>query len=120
MENIKIVTPKGCGSFYWNYKGSNSLVLMVVVNANYEFLYCDIGTNGCILDGGVIENTKFYEYLVNDRLELPPQKKPRNGTIDLPYVFVGNKVFALCQEFFKPFSQKNLNTERRNFNYRLS
>jgi hypothetical protein len=63
MENIKIVPPKGCGSFYWNYKGSNSLVLMAVVNANYEFLYCDIGTNGRISDGGVIENTKFHEYL---------------------------------------------------------
>jgi hypothetical protein len=66
-KHIKIVPPKGCGSFYWNYKGSNSLVLMAVVNANYEFLYCDIGTNGCISDGGVIQNTKFYEYLVNDR-----------------------------------------------------
>jgi hypothetical protein len=105
----------------WNYKGSNSLVLMVVVNANYEFLYCDIGTNGCISDGGVIENMKFYEYLVNDRLELlPPPKKPRNGTIDLPYDFVGDEAFALRQEFLKPFSQKNLNTERRNFNYQLS
>jgi hypothetical protein len=26
----------------------------------------------------------------------------------------------LRQEFLKPFSQKNLNTERRNFNYQLS
>jgi hypothetical protein len=55
MENIKIVPPEGCGLFYWNYKGSNSLVLMAVVNANYEFLYCDIGTNGRISDGGVTE-----------------------------------------------------------------
>jgi hypothetical protein len=95
-KHIKIVPPKGCGSFYWNYKGWNSLVLMAVVNANYEFLYCDIGTNGRISDG-VIENTKFYEYLVNDRLELPPPpKKPRKGTIDLPYVFVGDKAFADC------------------------
>jgi hypothetical protein len=94
-KHIKIVPPKECGSFYWNYKGSDSLVLMSVVNANYEFLYCDIGANGRISDG-VIENAKFYEYLVNDRLELPPPKKPRNGTIDLPYVFVGDKAFADC------------------------
>jgi hypothetical protein len=87
---------------------------MAVVNAIYEFLYCDIGTNGRISDGGVIENTKFYEYLFNDRLELPTPKKPRNGTIDL-YVFVGDEAFALRQDFLKPFSQKNLNTERRIF-----
>jgi hypothetical protein len=33
---------------------------------------------------------------------------------------VGDKAFALRQDFFKPFSQKNLNTERSIFNYRLS
>jgi hypothetical protein len=34
---------------------------MSVANANYEFLYCDIGTNGRVSDGGVIENfTKSY------------------------------------------------------------
>ena len=43
-KHVKI-TPTGSGSFYWNYKGFNSLVLMSIANANYEFLYCDIGTN---------------------------------------------------------------------------
>jgi hypothetical protein len=62
---------------------------------------------------------KFYEYFINDRLELPPPKKLRNGTIGLPYIFVGDKAFALCQDFLKPFSQNNLNTERRIFNNRL-
>jgi hypothetical protein len=31
-----------------------------VVNANYEILHADVGTNGRISDGGVIRNTKFY------------------------------------------------------------
>jgi hypothetical protein len=35
-------------------------------------------------------------------------------------VFVGDEAYALCQDFLKPFSQKNLNTECRIFNYRLS
>jgi hypothetical protein len=39
----------------------NSLVLFATANAKYEFIYCDIGTNGRISDGGVIENTKLYE-----------------------------------------------------------
>ena len=58
---MKITPPTGSGSFYWNYKDFSSLVLMSVANANYEFLYCDIGTNGRVSDGGVIENfTKSY------------------------------------------------------------
>ena len=60
-KHVKIPAPTGSGSFYWNYKGFNSLVLMCIKNANYEFLYCDIGTNGGVSDGGVIENTKFDE-----------------------------------------------------------
>jgi len=64
-KHVKITPPTGSGSFYWNYKGFNSLVLMSVANANYEFLYCDVGTNGRVSDGGVIENTKFYEKLLH-------------------------------------------------------
>jgi hypothetical protein len=60
------------------------LVLLAIANANYEFIYCDIGTNGHISDGGVTENTKFYEKLVNDHLQLLPPRKPQNGTTDLP------------------------------------
>jgi len=58
-KHLKITQPTGSGSFCWNYKGFNSLVLMSIANANYEFLYSDIGTNGRVSDGGVIENSKF-------------------------------------------------------------
>jgi len=84
---VKITPPTGSGSFYWNYKGSNSLVSISIANANYEFLYCDIGTNGRVSDGGVIENTKFYEKLLHEELNLPLPRKPDNSARDLPYVF---------------------------------
>jgi hypothetical protein len=44
MENVKITPPQGCGSYFWNHKSFNSLVLMAIANANYEFIYYDIGT----------------------------------------------------------------------------
>jgi len=34
------------GSFYYNYKGFLSTVLLAVLDADYKFLYCDIGANG--------------------------------------------------------------------------
>lgn len=119
-KHIKIIIPGGSGSFFWNYKGSNSLVLMAIVNANYEFIYCDIGTNGRISDGGVLENTRFYEKLVAGRLQLPQPRCPQNSTIELPYVFVGDEAFALRRDFLKPFAQRDLIPERKVFNYRLS
>lgn len=33
------------------------VVLLAIANANYEFIMCDVGTNGSISDGGVISNT---------------------------------------------------------------
>jgi len=82
-EHVKITPPTESGSFYWNYKGFNSLVLISIANANYEFLYCDIGTNGRVSDG-VIETAKFYEKILHEELNLPLPRKPDNSTSDLP------------------------------------
>jgi hypothetical protein len=67
-----------------------------------------------------MENTKFYEKLVNDHLQLPPPRKPQNGTTDLPYVFVGDEAFTLRQDFLNLFAQKDLNAERKIFIYHFS
>lgn len=49
-----------------------------------------------------------------------PSRKMQSGTVDLPYVFMGDEAFTLLEDFLKPFSQKDLNPERKIFNYRLS
>jgi hypothetical protein len=49
-EQIQTIPPKGSGSFFWDYKGSDSLVLLAIANSNYEFIYCGIETNSRITD----------------------------------------------------------------------
>ena len=102
------------------YKGFKSLVLKSIANANYEFLCCDIGTNGRVSVGWVTENTKFYEKLLNEELNLSLPRKPDNGTSDLAYLFLGDEAFALRKDLLKSFSQKQLTNERSFFNCRLS
>lgn len=47
--------------------------------------------------------------------------KPQYGENSiLPYVFLGDEAFSLREDFLKPFSQTELNVERKIFNYRLS
>lgn len=41
-------------------KGTYSIVVMAIANANYEFIMFDIGTNSRVSDGGVIKNTTFW------------------------------------------------------------
>lgn len=94
-KHVNIIPPAGSGSYYFNYKGTHSLVLLAVVNANCEFIMCDFGINGRISDGGVIEYTKFYKKLKNEKLLLPLPRKPNSGDKLLPFVFVGDEAFTL-------------------------
>ncbi|XP_049942518.1 uncharacterized protein LOC126419373 [Schistocerca serialis cubense] len=112
-KRIRIVPPKESGSFFFNYKKTDSVVLMGAANANYEFVYCDVGTNERASDGGVLQNTKFYKLLVNNSLKVPqPQQIANSQEIGLmEYVFVGDYAFAIHKE--------KSSKEERIFNYRL-
>lgn len=118
-KHVRIVQPKDSGSYYFNYKKTHSIVLMAIANAHCEFIYCDVGTNGRISDGGVINNTLFYEKLVNKQLNIP-EPEPVTFDLDLEYVFVGDDAFALRPDLIKPYSRDSLNNERKICNYRIS
>jgi hypothetical protein len=91
---VAIILPPGGGSFFsYRYKGFRSLVLMGIANANYEFILVDFGTNGHISDGGVIENTDFYDKLKNKSSSIPNPDSELNET-KLLYVFVGDEAFS--------------------------
>ncbi|KAL4091948.1 hypothetical protein QTP88_026547 [Uroleucon formosanum] len=119
-KHIAVQKPKGSGFQYYNYKHFFSLVLMAVVDSNYEFIMVDVGANGCMSDGAVITNTKFGQLLEKGELNIPPPKIMPNSNYQLPFVFVGDEAFALKDNFMKPFPQRNLTREERVFNYRLS
>lgn len=50
---MAITAPMGIGSEYYNYKKQHSMVLMAIVDAQYQFILCDFGTNRRVSDGGV-------------------------------------------------------------------
>lgn len=119
-KHIEIRKPPDSGSYYYNYKQTFSIVLMAVVNANYEFIMIDVGANGRVSDGGVFSNTKFYQKLKENKLKIPePDYLPRSN-IKLPFVFVADDAFPLSDNILKPYPQRNMTREQRIFNYRLS
>lgn len=66
-KHIRVVPPPHTGAQYYNYKNFYSIVLMALVDSNYEFIFVDCGKNGRLSDGGVIVNTKFYQELLNGK-----------------------------------------------------
>lgn len=93
---------------------------MATANANCEFIYYNVGTNGRVSDGGVLNHTKFYEKLINNNLKIPePTQLPLSNRV-IEYVFVSNEAFAIRSDLIKPYNRDSLNKERRIFNYRLS
>ena len=112
--------PPGTGSYYFNYKHSFSIVLMGIVNVNYEFLVVDVGANGRVSDGGVFSNTLFYKKLVEKDLCIPEPENLPSTNIKMPYVFVGDDAFPLMENLMKPFSKRNLTNEEMIYYYRVS
>ena len=48
---VQLKYPFNSGSFYLNYKSSFRIVLLPLVDADYKFVYVDVGCNGRISDG---------------------------------------------------------------------
>lgn len=117
-KHIVIKQPTNSGSYFFNYKGTFSVVLLALVDADYKFLYVDVGCNGRISDGGVFRNSTLSRAMEENLLQVP---SPRYvGEEILPYVVVADDAFPLKENLIKPFPSRGLTKEERITNYRIS
>ena len=119
-KHVAIRCPPKSGSVYYNYKQFFSIVLMALVDANYKFIYIQVGATGAGSDGGVFRDTELRELVEEDKLSIPPPEEMPGGTQKIPYFFVGDEAFPLRTWLMKPLPRKNLSQEQRIYNYRIS
>ena len=120
-KHVAIVKPDGAGSEYYNYKEFHSIILFAVADADYNFVFADVGCNGRVSDGGVFLNSKLYSMLENNERDMPPPEPlPSRPQVDLPYFIVGDDAFPLKSYLLKPYPKTGLTTEKRIANYRFS
>ena len=128
-KHIPIKCSKGNGSTFFDYEGFHSIVLLGLIDSDYKFIFIGVGCQGRISDGGVSRNTRLYNRLVSDELNLPdPMELPESQnpawsftgkSMSTPFVIVGNKAFSLNEHLMKPYAKIELDDSKRIFNYRL-
>ncbi|KMQ83974.1 nuclease harbi1-like protein [Lasius niger] len=87
-KHIVMQKPAHSGSISYNYKQTFSIVLMVMVDANYKFIYADIGCNGRVSDDGVFQNCSLSTTLETNSLNIPKPKPFPGGDKPVPFVVV--------------------------------
>ena len=70
-KHVTMQAPKNAGSLYYNYKKQHSLILLAVVDAQYNFVAVDIGGYGKQSDGSVFSNSAIGRLLKSQNLDLP-------------------------------------------------
>ena len=95
-------------------------MLLTVVDAEYMFLYADVGCNGRVSDGGVFNRCSLYHAVETGTVELLPAISLPGWTQLVPYFFVADDAFAMRNYIIKTCPFKNQPAPNLIFNYRLS
>lgn len=118
-KHVAIQSPCKSGSEFYNYKNYFSIVLLACCDADYKFLWVDIGAYGSENDAGIFRRSKMGEDLEKSSVKLQPKKLPGSDT-KMPYYFLGDEGFPLKEYLMRPYPGKYLDEKKRCFNYRLS
>ncbi|XP_069979435.1 uncharacterized protein [Penaeus vannamei] len=110
-KHVPIKKPTNGGSVYYNYKNLHSIVLMAVADANYKFLYVDVGAERGAGYGGMRSKCDLNQAIEKKRAGFPEA---------IPFYLISDDAFALKPWLMKPYSHQSQVHHEKIFNYRLS
>ena len=121
-KHIRIMRPYKSGSTYYNYKHFYSIILMAIVDSDYNFIYVQVGAEGRNNDGGVYLSSHIKKYLdmAGNPLNIPEPSPVAGCEGRLPYYFCADDAFRLNYTTMKPYGGHGLPREEQIFNKRLS
>ena len=94
-KHIRIRKPNNSGSVYYNYKGFFSIVLLGLVDADYKFLWVNVGAEGSQSDCGIFNRSTLESALREDRMGFPRPRPLPHDDRNIPYFIIGDDAFPL-------------------------
>ena len=122
-KHVVITAPAKSESLFFNYKHTFSVNLMALVDAQYRFIFVDIGQYGSNADGPVFQKSQFGSMFMKDELNVPgPKPLPRARFLgNMPHVIVADEAFPLCPNIMRPYPRgrnaSKIPRPHRVFNY---
>ncbi|XP_064622533.1 uncharacterized protein LOC135484782 [Lineus longissimus] len=87
-KHIACKCPPKSGSQYFNYKGFYSVVLMALVDAEYKFIWSDLGGTGSASDAQIYNNSEIKEFAEDGTIGFPAPDPLPNDYQDDDEVFL--------------------------------
>ena len=90
---------------------------MAVADADYKFIYVNVGAVGSAGDGGTWQICSLAQALEDRHAGLPEDACLPNDTEPIPYHFVADDAFAMKPWILKPYSHQSQDVKERIFSY---
>lgn len=94
-KGVVIRQTPNSGSYYFNCKGTFSMVLLVPVATNHKIIFVDVSCKGRVSDGTVFRNFSLSTAIKSNMLNMPSERIIGDGMETLPYVIVAGDAFLL-------------------------
>ena len=116
-KHVKIKGPINSGSFYDNYKGFFSIILIAICEGWYAFSFVDIGQYGLNNDSGAFCKSAIGKLFFNKKMNLSNPKYIENSyaLCQISYYLVGGDAFPLQQWLMKPYPGQGIKKNQATF-----
>jgi hypothetical protein len=112
-KHCNIQAPPHSGSLDFNHHQQFSVNLTALCDADYNFVFVDVGAYGHCNDAGVFDTSKLGRNFANDRYDLPTPSLLPGSNHRVPYFVVGDDIYPLKQYLMKPYFGRRLTKEQR-------
>ena len=107
-KHVAISQEENSGFEYFTHKGFFRIVLLALVDADYRFLYVDVGSSGREGDAGTFHKFDLKNMVDGKTAGFPKEEILQGTSQTCEYHIIEDDAFPLRKDLMKPFSHRNL------------